>query len=250
MLNRATFLLATAAALCVSSQAFAGSVTFVSSDQNLGSGWRTSTVTKGLDVDLNNVLGTSGYFLPNMASSAPAFLSSFGTPTQSYAGNGLYSKIDDPTTTPGITPSTTFSGTFNPFPGQGVSANILLFTLGVTAPNTIQVSLMIDNLDVATYNPAGVRITQTNGLADSGLIATTSLNYNNGTPDWLYFTINNAKAGDSFAVIATGGSKGAATIGAIAFDSTITSPTPEPSSFALLLFGVGSIAVSRLRRRA
>jgi hypothetical protein len=49
--------------LGASTTCLASSITYVGSDADLGSGWRTSTVPKD-DIDGNNVLESDGWFLP------------------------------------------------------------------------------------------------------------------------------------------------------------------------------------------
>src|SRR5256885_725842 len=108
----------TGVVLSAPTTSFGGVVTYAIADTDLGSGWRTSSGPKN-DIDGNNILGSDGWFVSGAAGSTqlPAYLVSLITNGSVYPGNGSYARIDDPNTTPGLTPSTLQSGTLNPFPG-------------------------------------------------------------------------------------------------------------------------------------
>jgi hypothetical protein len=127
-------------------------------------GWRTSSVSKN-DIDGNNVLGTDGWFVAGVVGSVviPAYLASLTTDPHVYPGNGGYVPIDNPNTTPGATPSLLQSGTLNPFPGTGNPNVDLSFTFGANPPGTVRLGLMIDNLDIAGYNPSSLQVVQSGG---------------------------------------------------------------------------------------
>jgi predicted outer membrane repeat protein len=137
--------------------------------------------------------------------------------TSTYPGNGSYAQMDDPTNLPA--PFRT--GTMNPAPGTGTNADLFQFSLtGNVTNRTIRVGLMVDNLDVAGYNAASLTLVQTNGMgATNGPIATTAGVFNDRIPDWVFFQISGAAAGDTFIVRGAGGTNGAATLGGVSFDS-------------------------------
>jgi len=101
---------------------------------------------------------------------------------------------------------------------------------------------MIDNLDGARFNPNELELLQTNGTADATFI-TTGASYNDSIPDWIFFDVVGG-VGDQLSIRSYGGSSGAATLGAISFDSA---PVPEPAS--LVLIALGLLSVSRFRRK-
>lgn len=233
--------------LGASTTVFAGTVTFATTDQDLGSGWRTSSVAKS-DIDGDNVLGTDGWFVAGGAGSTslPSYLTSLTTNPNVYPGNSNYISIDDPTTTPGATPSTLVSGTLNPFPGTGSTAVDVTFTFGASVPFTVRVGLMIDNLDITGYNPAALQIVQESGPGASAVVDTTGGAFNNRVPDWVYFDLQ-AQPGETYDVVVTGGPNGCACLGAVSFDSSAS--VPEPSSFWIVGLGAVSLAAVALRRR-
>jgi hypothetical protein len=231
--------------LGLSTSGFAGTITYAATDFDLGSGWRTSTVSK-TDIDANEVLGTDGWYVAGNDGSTdlPAYLTSLITNSSIYGGNSSYASIDNPNTTPGLTPSLIQSGTLNPFPGDGSTTIDLTFTFGVIVPSVVQLGLMIDNLDIAAYNPDALQVIQVGGPGASSVVATTGALYNNRIPDWVFFDIQ-AQPGQTYEVIVTGGTNGCACLGAASFDSA---GVPEPSSFSLAGVGAAFFAAAALRR--
>jgi hypothetical protein len=232
--------------LAISTTGLASAV-YVSTDFDLGSDWRTSSVSKN-DVDGNDVLGTDGWFVAGGAGSLvlPTYLSSLTTDPSVYSGNGGYASIDDPNTTPGLAPSLLQSGTLNPFPGTGGLNVDMSFTFGANVPGTVRLGLMVDNLDIAAFNPSSLQVVQDGGPGASAVVDTTGLDYNNRIPDWVYFDIQ-AQPGETYDVVVAGGPNGCACLGAVSFDSA-DSAVPEPSSFGLVAVGAALLAAAALRR--
>ena len=238
------FLSASGLALLMSVHLSAGTVTFAAAQLDLGSGWRTNSMTKIIDLDGNNILGTDGWFLPDVRNITPTYLTGVVSNPSYYVGNSNYANIDNPITTPGVTPTTIQSLTWNPA-GSTVST-LLSFTFAGAIPATVQVSVMVDNVDSPQFNPNSIEVKQlVGGTGDSGAISVTSARYANGNPDWLYFTIAGAKAGDKYSVLSQG--TNFATAGAIAFDST--SATPEPSTLAMMGISGLALVFGSLRRK-
>lgn len=225
--------------LATSSTGFA-SVTYAGTTLDLGSGWRTSTVSK-IDIDPNDVLGSDGWYVAGNSGSEmlPSYLTSLIPNGDVFGGNGGYASIDSPLTTPGPSPSTIISGTLNPFPGTGNTAVDLTLTFGEDVPSLVQVGLMIDNLDIAAYNPSALQIVQVGGPGASAVVATTGALYNDRIPDWVFFDIQ-AQPGETYNVLGTGGVNGCACLGAVSFDSG--ADVPEPSSLELAVIGIGLLA--------
>ena len=223
------------------------SVTYSGTSQDLGSGWRTSTVSK-IDIDPNDVLGSDGWYVAGNSGSelVPTYITSLIANGSVFGGNGSYASIDNPLTTPGSSPSTIVSGTLNPFPGNGSTAIDLTFTFGADVPAVIQVGLMIDNLDIAGYNPSALQVVQNGGPGASAVVATTGALYNNRIPDWVFFDIQ-AQPGQTYNVLVTGGPNGCGCLGAVSFDGS--SGVPEPSSFGLAGIGLGLLAGAVRRYR-
>ena len=192
-------------------------ITTAGVQQDFGPGWRTPATAKTLDVDTNNVFGSDGYHVVNRPAVLPAYVSAMSILTGTFLGNAGYAAMDDP-----LAVTNTFvTGTMNPFPGLGLAADIISFTLSATPTNRVlRVGLLVDNLDIATFNAQGLQLVQANGGgATSAVVVTTSASFNNRVPDWLFFDITGGVAGDSFVVRGKGGTSGAATLGGVTFDS-------------------------------
>ena len=184
---------------------------------DLGAAWRSDSLAKPLDLDSDNILGTDGYVLVNLPPALPAYLASASILTGTYPGNDDYSYLDDPTS-----PGNQFlTGTMNPYPGPGVSADLFSFTLNAGAVGrTIRVGLLVDNLDGAVWNAASLTLMQTNGTrASNGPVATVAAALNNRIPDWIFFDISGGQPGDAFTIRGGGGVNATATLGGVAFDS-------------------------------
>jgi hypothetical protein len=225
----------------------ATSINYVGELTNM-TGWRTASVDKaGLDLAGTNVLGTAGWYVPGGQGtlSQPAFVTGFAPTGAVYPGNGTYIEIDNPDTTPGTSPSTLLSGTFNPFPGTGNAFPTFIFTVGAGAPGQIRIGVMTDNLDIAGYNAAGLQLTD--GNVSSSFVDLTAGIYNDRGPDWHFFDIIGARSGDVFSLNVTGGPNGCACVGAVSFD---TGTVPEPDSWALMIAGFGIVGAVSRRRRA
>ncbi|HEX4120680.1 MAG TPA: LamG-like jellyroll fold domain-containing protein, partial [Verrucomicrobiae bacterium] len=204
-------------------------LTYAGSQTDLGSGWRTTTVSKPLDIDDDNVFGTDGYYLVNRPIALPFYADSIVPLTGTSPGDPSYAMIDDPTN-----PGALFtSGTLNPAPGGGVSANLLQFTLNSNAVGrVIRVGLMVDNLDSAGFNAASLTLVQTNGAgATIGPVDTTPNIYNDRIPDWIFFDIAGGAAGDTFVISGVGGPYGTATLGGVSFDNNSGHPTTNSLNF-------------------
>ena len=197
----------------------AADISYAGTMNNVQSGWRYVNFGKPLDLDGDNIFGTDGYFMVNRAPVLPNYVESAAILTSTYPGNSLYYQIDDPTNDP----ERFITGTMNPFPGTGLSADIFQFTLNTNAVGrTIRVGLMVDNLDIAAYNAASLTLVQTSGAGTTnGPIDTTSPVFNDRNPDWVFFDLTGTAAGDTFIVRGTGGINGAATLGGVSFDSLI-----------------------------
>lgn len=240
--------LAVVALPAMAASAGATAITYAGSLIDLGSGWRTSSVSKGaFDLGGTNVLGTNGYDTigSNGHLLLPDYLSTIAANSSVYGGNSSYALIDNPITTPGATPTTSLSGTLNPFPGNNNPVVTFTFTLAGTVPGVIQVGLLEDNLDIAAYNSSAVQLSSSSA-AGAPEVALTAAAYNNRNPDWIFFDITGGAAGQTFSVTNYGGPNGCGCVGAIAFDSA--SAVPEPGSLALLGAGVAGLVATRRPR--
>lgn len=201
----------------VATLAEAANVARVGVQQDLGPGWRTPTVLKAFDPDGDNVLGSDGYQLVNVRPAWPSYVASAEVLTSTYPGNAGYASIDQPTGIPGVFQT----GTLNPYPGTGFSADLFRFTLGPTVVGrTIRVSLLVDNLDNAGFNSASLTLVQTvGGSAAAGQFSNGDPVLNNRKPDWITFEITDGKPGDVFVIRGTGGPNLTASLGGVAFDS-------------------------------
>jgi hypothetical protein len=78
-------------------------------------------------------------------------------------------------------------------------------------------------------------------------VSLTGAAFNNRVPDWVFFDITGATAGQTFSVTNYGGPNGCACLGGIAFDSSTA--VPEPATFAVLGAGLAVLGAARRRRR-
>ena len=221
-------LLATLAALAsFPARVQAASIAYVGTHPDLGGGWRTPAVLKPLDLDGDYLIGTDGYHLVNLPPVWPSYLSGTEILSSTFPGIPGYSFIDDP-----AQPGGTFlTGTMNPQPGAGASADLFRFTLSAGAVGrTIRIGLLVDNLNAAPWNAASLQLVQVNG-AEGVVVDTTSATFNNRVPDWICFDIAGGAAGDSFIIRGKGGGNGTATLGGVAFDSAVS--FAPPSNFTL-----------------
>lgn len=206
------------------SSVHAANISFVGFQTDLGSNWRKPSVGIPLDPDPDNIIGSDGYHFVNRPPLWPSYLTSTEILTSTFPGISGYTFIDDPVAMPFLF----LTGTMNPNPGTGVSADIFKFTLASPAVGrTIRVTLMVDNLDITAFNAASLTLVQTNGVGASNTVATTAAALNNRIPDWIVFEITGGAAGDVFIVRGVGGTNGTATLGGVAFDSV---PTVSPAT--------------------
>jgi hypothetical protein len=182
-----------------------------------GETWHSGMTAKPLDVDGNDALGTDGYELVNLPPVRPAYLSVSEPMTGFYPGNELYAVMEDPA----FVGSTFMTGTWDATPGGGARADLFRFTLNEAAVGRlIRVGLLIDNLDIASFNGAELSLVQTvGGSAQSSPVATTAGEFNNRNPDWVFFDVVGGQPGDTFVVRGLVGEFGNATLAGVVFDS-------------------------------
>ena len=177
--------------------------------------WRQSSTPKTYALENNAIYGTDGYDVvgANSRVLVPSYVSGFTITSSIYPGNSSYATIDDPNN-----PSNSIiSGTTNPG-----SADVFTFTTtGSNIPGDIRLGMMIDGLDIAGYNPYSLQVKELNGAElSSPVVATTSSEYDDRQPDWVFFDIKGAQAGNQYTVYAQQGANGTATVQVFTFDSS------------------------------
>lgn len=243
------FVVAAAVAVAAAASAAASTITYVGTLTDTAAAWRTaSAANAAFALTPADIFGRDGYFLPGGEGVAlrPGYVTAFGGSSNVFGGNAGYAAIDNPLTTPGATPTTLVTGTFNPFPGTGGTATTFAFTVGANAPALIRVGILTDNLDVAGFDPAAVQLVSSVAGASPD-IDLTGAAANDGRPDLTFFDIRGGVAGETFVVTTTGGSAGCACVGGVAFDSAAV---PEPRAWSLMLAGFGLIGTVARRRPA
>jgi hypothetical protein len=240
-----TIFAALTAASFLATAATAGPINYVGALVDTGSSWRTPSVANNVfALSPTGILGVDGYHLPGNqgVSHQASYVSDYQGAAFVYGGNGGYASVDNPTPTPGAAPSQLTTGTFNPFPGTGSSAETFLFSLSSTAPTRVRVGLLVDNTDVNIFNSSAVQISGPDGL--SLKVDLTGESFNNRAADWVYFDILGG-AGGTFSVLGFGGQAGCACLGGVSFDSVV----PEPATWLLMVAGFGLIG-SAIRRQS
>lgn len=220
-----------------------------------GETWYSGLTAKPLDVDGNDALGTDGYSLVNLPAVRPAYLSVSEPTTGFYPGNESYAVLEDPS----FVGSTFTTGTWDSTPGGGARADLFRFTLNEAAVGRlIRVGLLVDNLDIASYNGAEWRLVQTvGGSAQSSPVTTTAAEFNNRNPDWVFFDMVGGQPGDTFVVRGLVGEFGHATLAGVVFDSLTatggrirsfdnrpTSPYPSRLAVSGVAAGAGKMTLT------
>jgi len=201
--------------------------------------WKTSSVSKTLDADGNNVYGSLADLMYTVRFKGAGTLFSFdGSDPQGSPFPG-YASVDNPTGE--VYPNTSHSliqvGTAAATPGEGNSHDMFTFTVLTNATPNFRLGIVSDCLNDAAYSPTFT------GLRQIGTGATASLASNtNNVADMNFFDVYGAKAGDQFAVWGVGSSSGWVSNSIVTWDAII----PEPASLGLL--ALGGLALLRRRR--
>ncbi len=228
----------------------AATISYVGSvESNEVNEWRTSSVTKTMDADGDNIYGTHGavHWTKIGVNEFPAASTS---PGWHYAGetgagqfgNPAYAAIDlanDPNTTTnaGIA---AVAGTFS-FELTGTAATY--------TGNVVRVGIMADVLTspewAADVNKT-FQITQTvGGSGDSGVISLRGGGAGNGQPELYFFDITGVNPGDTFRITAgTTSGPQPGYIGPVSWD---VAPVPEPGVVGLA--ALSALGLLRRRRR-
>lgn len=242
-----------AAAICGASVVSrAAVVTYVGEQTNTGGTWRTSNLgTNAYSVNPDGYYGNDGYILYNTTptgtvtgsngpsahgtdiSLKPSYVSAI-TKTQDSGAQGYgYPTIQNPTTTPGATPTTLESGTLGSSGGT-----LFTVTLTGTVPASFRVGV-ITGAPGTTYDSSSVTLSDT-GTGGSASAPESSAN---GRLDMYFFNVTGAAAGDVLNFGGTVGGTGTAGFNEItgaSFDSV-----PEPATIGIL----GMSALGLLVRR-
>jgi uncharacterized repeat protein (TIGR02543 family) len=215
--------------LSVSTNALAASITYVGIDTDTKGDWRTTSVTKPLDISGDNAYGTDGWLRCQKTGTGDNWPDPPGVVSQpSYAtlsfipGSGMpdapfaaYILVDQPLT-PAASVADDRAVPWYAYPiGSGVTRDLGQITM--TAAKTFRVALLGDHrADGNTaYPTAKLRIHQTvGGTADSG--AQSILPLGNGGK-WILFDITGAN-GDVFNIEATANTGGEADLIIVALD--------------------------------
>jgi len=223
--------------------------------------WRTTSVSKPLDVDGDNIYGTAGYFFVRFNSPAnstafstvngtngtlntlPAYLTVTSVATTGPDRMfGAKAPIDDPTNVAGADVATGVAYRNTGFSDTNEESYLTL-TIGSGVPATgLRLGVLTDNSGV-NDPPTGVRLTQSVG-SGSDTKSYVSVYAGVAQPDWYFFDILGANPGDAF-VLALGNRM-------VGFKPTVAGVTldvvPEPGFAPLCAVGVIGVLLPRPRR--
>ncbi|WP_264326275.1 cadherin-like domain-containing protein [Romeriopsis navalis] len=172
---------------------------FAGVDVTTNDAWRTSTVSKPLDLDGDNIYGSDGFYLYSSGShtrtSPPAYATvSQVAGTLNYPGNGNYIQFDNPDQTGPGPVANVITGLVYNQPGAGVETDWL--DISFTTAGRYRVGIVTDNTDFVPISPADFRLRQTaGGTIDTGFIAASG--DRDRDIDYYFFDVI-AEAGDVF----------------------------------------------------
>jgi hypothetical protein len=244
----------------------AATITYVGSQLDIGDGWRTPAVTKPLDPDGDNIIGSDGYFMFNTGYTGSTFrfdpppfdpadgygnasvdLPSFVTISDFGSGGSVtataFSQIDDP-----LNPGTDFlSGTAVRNAGaDGAEVSFYKLTFNNAPAEGVRVGVLVNN---AEWGNAG----QIRFELDSNPLITVSANTTrpeNGINDFFFFDFEDLSDGDTFSFYASDDTT----------DNTVNpfetrfggftfAVIPEPGTLSLLGIAAMTLSILRLRKR-
>lgn len=233
-------IISTAVILAVISSLHAATIAYTDSvldnSGNEVTEWRTSTTTKSLDADGDNIYGTfGGIAYGDAVFGAMDFVSA--QPQVGNAGSG-YVIIDDVTIGD---PDRMVRTTTN---NQVGTDDIVMYTFElnttVEAWETLRVGIGTDGLNGASFSPGSIGLAEVGGGGGLDEVSITA----NNTVDLYFFDVTGGvAAGTQFQVFADVGTNNFVTHQLVTLDVAV----PEPSSVALL--GIGGLAVLLRRRR-
>lgn len=226
--------LGVAASLNAATIAYSGSV--LDNSGNEVTEWRTSSTTKSLDADGDNIYGTfGGIAFGDAVYGAMTFISA--QQQVGNAGSG-YAIIDDVTIGD---PDRMVRTTTN---AQIGTNDIVMYTFelntAVEAWETLRVGIGTDGLNGAQFTPGSIGLAEVGGGGGLDEVSITA----NNTIDLYFFDVTGGvAAGTRFQVFADVGTNNFVTHQLVSLDVAV----PEPSSAVLL--GVSGLAMLLRRRR-
>jgi hypothetical protein len=236
---------AVAAILAVSAVADATVlITYSGAEVDTAADWRTASVAKSYDADHNNVYGSDGYILFNGTVTLPSYVSSSTTfVTGRSTDSDVFPLCDDPTTTPGSTPTKTYLTSTSI--GSASNVKQVGFTVNANVPASFSISVMGDSVGADAHGGAGYACSAYQvGGPDGSANAPATAN-NDKIPDLYVFTITGAQAGDSIELWSSPGTLwNQHCLSAVGFDTA-----PEPSVLVLLITGVIGLLAYAWRKR-
>ncbi len=244
--------------------ASAATIAYVDKDGNQTS-WRTTSVTKTLDPDGDNVYGTAGYVgyamrknpgtgdAPNTNpltytstnfetfSSIPSYLT-LTSLSQNFVAAGFgYALVDNPTLAPGASVADIESG-FGGINGAQ-SGNFMTLTLNAGVPaNGLRIGVIATSLTGDDDSLNNLTLTQTAGSGSSTASAT--LAGTDGNFSFYFFDITGGTQNDVFTL---SGAKPNVGNNNVIYHGISVDVIPEPSSALLCVLG-GLLLITRRRR--
>lgn len=236
--------------LLLSHAASAATISYAGSDLTTGSGWRTSSVSKPLDADGNNIYGSDGYFLATSPGGAlfalPSYVSAISNLGLSFyqgsLANPQYTFVDHPTASGLIQTGVWYQNSNN-----GIEDNILTFTLSQS--RNFRLGVLVDTSGFTDVSPSSLRLRQTTGgSANSGLnVANSGANLSG---DWYFFNVSGV-SGDVFTLSGINWYNGSAAqfsngVAGLSFDTP--APVPEPATGSLIGLALAALALRKYKK--
>ena len=197
--------------------------------------WKTTSTSKSLDADGDNVYGTLAHLFYRIEFKGQNTRYTFNSSDQQVGPFAGYATVDHPD---GVSADTQVRTTTNN--AAGLSDEVMFtFTAIAGSPENVRIGIATDGLNGTQFSPASIGLRQVGGSS-----AEHSLTSVNNSLDMVFFDVTGVAGGDQFQVFGDSGTGNFATHQFVTWD-TLT--VPEPGS--TLLLSLSFLVLSFQRRR-